>query len=253
MIRIIALTNAGAALGARLQKQISGSQLNYKPQPFGQKVQQAFQAGDRLIFICATGIVVRTLAPVLSDKYNDPPVLVLDENGRYIIPLLSGHEGGANQWALEIAGMLGAQTVISTANTYVNPVYTVGMGCARGCPGEDLQQLLMQCLQQADLTKTQIHSINSIEIKADEDGLLELANLWQIPYRTYSVEDLRLVQDKLRNKSDYVYQTVGVYAVAESAALYAAQILGGNAAELVIAKQKSARATCAIARTYIED
>ena len=83
-----------------------------------------FVHGEPLIFICATGIVVRTLAPVIRDKYQDPPVLVLDEQGQYVIPLLSGHEGGANHWAAEVAQLLSARPVITTAKPYLQPVYT---------------------------------------------------------------------------------------------------------------------------------
>jgi len=69
-----------------------------------------------LIFIMATGIVVRTIAPLLKDKRTDPAVVVLDEKGNFAISLVSGHLGGANKLAGEIAGFLGAQAVITTAS-----------------------------------------------------------------------------------------------------------------------------------------
>lgn len=68
------------------------------------------------IFIMATGIVIRKVAPLLKDKRTDPAVVVLDENGRFVISLVSGHIGGANALASEIADHLGAQAVITTAS-----------------------------------------------------------------------------------------------------------------------------------------
>ncbi|MHB9781606.1 cobalt-precorrin 5A hydrolase [Streptococcus sp. 10F2] len=74
-----------------------------------------FQEVDYLICIMATGIVIRSLAEVIRDKAADPAVLVLDEKGRHVISLLSGHLGGANQLCLQVAQELGACPVITTA------------------------------------------------------------------------------------------------------------------------------------------
>jgi len=250
VIRIIALTEAGRQLGSCLQGLLTDAVLSYKPQPFAEQVQGYFKAGDRLIFICATGIVMRTLAPVLQDKYQDPPVLVMDELGQFVIPLLSGHEGGANHWALEISALVDAQPVITTANGYLNPIYTVGMGCERGCPVEELEVLLRDCLQQADLRLDQISAISSIDIKADEVGLIRLAEKLGKPFQTWTATTLSAMEPLLSTRSDYVYSVVGVYGVAESAALFSARHSTGQPPELVLNKQKTKKATCAIARSF---
>ncbi len=122
MKRIVALTEAGQRLGQRLCAALPESELWFKPEPFKAKLQQAFRDGDALIMICATGIVMRTLAAVIDNKNDDPPVIVLDEAGQYVIPLLSGHEGGANDLAAQIADHLGAQLVMTTANPYLRPI-----------------------------------------------------------------------------------------------------------------------------------
>ncbi len=250
MIKIVALTEAGHKLAIRLRNSIPGSEVVFKPKPFKESVQSFFENGDRLIMICATGIVMRTLAPVLNNKHSDPAVLVLDEQGEFVIPLLSGHEGGANHWGQTISKLLNAQLVMTTAKPYLKPVYTLGMGCERNCPESFLQGVMQQCLSAANLTLDDIHSINSIDIKADEVALMEMGQSLNIPFDTFSKELLAEMEDKLSTRSQYVFNTVGVYGVAESAALFAAQKLTGQDSELVVNKIKNTKATCAIARSF---
>lgn len=249
-IRIIALTDAGERLAQTLLMCLPEAEIWFKPKPFAATVQAAFVRGEALVMICATGIAVRTLAGVITDKTEDPPVLVLDEQGKFVIPLLSGHEGGANDWAGSVAETMGAQLVMTTANPYLKPVYAVGMGCERGCPLSELQALLAECLIKAELSHEQIHSINSIDVKADELSLIALSEALSKPYQTFPKQILAEVEHLLSTKSEYVFATVGVYGVAESAALFACQQQTGEAPELVLNKVKTSKATCAIARSY---
>lgn len=82
---------------------------------FAQSVREAFASYEALIFIGATGIAVRVLAPLLNDKFSDPAVVVIDERGQHAISLLSGHAGGANALTRYLAEILGADPVITTA------------------------------------------------------------------------------------------------------------------------------------------
>jgi cobalt-precorrin 5A hydrolase/precorrin-3B C17-methyltransferase len=79
-------------------------------------VRDQWRKGVNLVFIMAAGIVVRTIAPLLKDKLSDPAVVVLDENGNHVVSLLSGHAGGANCLAAEIANAVGAVPVITTGS-----------------------------------------------------------------------------------------------------------------------------------------
>lgn len=89
-------------------------------------VQRLFTTYHALLFICATGITVRMIAPLVSDKLADPAVLVMDERAQHVISLLSGHVGGANQLTIQLASLLGASPVITTA-TDVNQLASLDL------------------------------------------------------------------------------------------------------------------------------
>ncbi len=85
-----------------------------------QVFEQAFKNYSSIIAIMATGIVVRAIAPFIKDKTKDPAVVVIDERGRFVISLLSGHLGGANELANYLAEKIGATPVITTATDVNN-------------------------------------------------------------------------------------------------------------------------------------
>jgi len=124
-IAIYALTPQGASLGQRIAYDLDGelylpSRLSdsHKGRPFDRlmdAVSGNFFSYHGHIFIAATGIVVRAIAPLLESKDRDPAVVVLDQDGRYVISLLSGHLGGANEMAQMVARAIGGQAVITTA------------------------------------------------------------------------------------------------------------------------------------------
>ena len=107
------LTPQGEQLALRLQKAFGGT---VEPKAaFDAAVRRDFAACDLLVFIMASGIAVRKIAPLVQSKAFDPAVLVLDQQGKYVISLLSGHLGGANAAARRFAAYLGGEAVITTA------------------------------------------------------------------------------------------------------------------------------------------
>ena len=73
-----------------------------------------FREYDLFIFIGAMGICIRSIAPFIKDKYTDPAILCVDSTGRFVISVLSGHIGGANDWARRVAAITGGEAVVTT-------------------------------------------------------------------------------------------------------------------------------------------
>ncbi len=275
---------------------------------------------DAFLFIGAAGIAVRWIAPWVKDKFTDSPVLVLDEKGQYVIPLLSGHIGGAVSLADEIAALTGADPVHTTATDvqgkfavdvfagqngllitdrqtakeisaavlegekiacYIKyPEYhlsgtipeslsvcrniseteaysyriiiadgagqtkgdpdpfrgqtggmreertlllkpkniTAGIGCRKGVSLELLEEGLCQILEQNGLEIGQVEKIASIDLKRDEQALLDLSEKYGIPFLTYCAEELAGIQS-VTSTSEFVKTITGVDNVCERAAL----------------------------------
>lgn len=114
---IIALTVGGNELAEKICAIQNNCYIDSRKVPVSEKMTSLWHSDiDAIICVMATGIVVRTLAPLCTDKRKDPCVLVLDEKGKFIISLLSGHVGGGNALARELADKLDAQAVITTAS-----------------------------------------------------------------------------------------------------------------------------------------
>ena len=278
------------------------------------------------VFIMATGIVVRTIAAHLQHKTGDPAVVVCDEAGRYAISLVSGHLGGANALAGEVAAITGGRAVITTA-TDVNriaavdliavenelaienpdaiktvnmalltgerlavhdPFYkvtphlpadqmrpcgagdfqppepgvfvdhirldlpphvlvlrpgslVVGMGCNRGTGANEMRTLLESSLAAHNLARSSLRCLATVDLKADEPGLLALAQSLGVPLQTFTRDQLNQV-DQVPTPSVMVEKHIGVRSVCEAAAL-----LATRQGRLIVPKQKTANVTVAIA------
>ena len=112
----LAFTNTGEALAKRIAEAIGGT-VSRCNQPEGHRewTRRNFEKSEGLVFVGAAGIAVRSIAPFLKSKAEDPAVVAVDECGKFAISLVSGHLGGANELAERIAEAIGAIPVITTA------------------------------------------------------------------------------------------------------------------------------------------
>jgi len=289
-------------------------------------LQQTFSTGHVIIGVCASGILIRALAPLLSGKWQDAAVIAVDESGDTFIPLLGGHHGG-NRLARDLADRLGGFAAITTpgdamlglaldeppagwklgtpdtvkpataallagasarleieagsaawltnsaiaqsddgsvvitataratdesdtsdsgpetAITYHPPVLALGVGCERGCPVDDLYDLVMETLAGQCLSPKAIACVSSIDLKADEAAVHELANRLGVPARFFDATTLEAEADRLVSPSDVVFAETGCHGVAEGAALATV----GATGKLIVPKHKTKKSTCAVA------
>ena len=123
-IHIISFTAAGFSLSERLKSLLIQENFteenitlsSVKNEKLSDWTKSNFKKGNFLIFIGAAGIAVRAVSPFVKDKTSDAAVIVLDEKGQFVIPILSGHIGGANSFSKKIACLLAATPVITTAS-----------------------------------------------------------------------------------------------------------------------------------------
>ena len=116
IVRLISFTDKGEALARKLADLLPGvADRCNAPEPLAPWTARWFAGADALVFVGAAGIAVRAIAPHVSSKATDPAVVVVDEGGRFAVPILSGHLGGANDLARRIGGLLGAEPVVTTA------------------------------------------------------------------------------------------------------------------------------------------
>ena len=294
----LAFTAKGLALAQKLAAAYPGSVARCGHEP-GQPgladwPARQFAHSDALIFVGAVGIAVRAVAPHCKSKASDPAVVVLDECGRFAVPVLSGHLGGANELARRLAAVCGAVPVITTA-TDANGVFAVdewarhqncavleperiklvsgallagktvqfasdwpiagsppaglaedaaapelaltlcpagdalhlvprigvlGVGCRRGTGADTLAEAFAAFCAQAGFAPQCIAAAASIDLKADEAGLLAFCRAHGWPITFYSAEQLRALSGPF-TPSPFVQSVTGVDNVCERAAVLA--------------------------------
>ena len=125
-VTIITVTDSGILLARKLQQEIpksiivttrdTDSEYVSKVENLAEFISSYFAQTDAFIFITAMGVCVRLIAPHLRDKMQDPAVICIDDQGKFVQAVLSGHQGGANALTKKVAQVLGGQPVISTSS-----------------------------------------------------------------------------------------------------------------------------------------
>jgi len=147
----ISLTHKGLELCKSISEKLGGghdiltiekrkTEYTINFETFNEVVEHAFLKSKTLVFVTATGIVVRSIKDYIIDKTVDPAVLVLDENGEYCISLLSGHLGGANEKARKIEQLIGAKPVITTASDVSGKMAVDTIAMKLECHIDDLKK-----------------------------------------------------------------------------------------------------------------
>ena len=166
---IIAVTEDGAGIGRSIVSTIKNARLFLPAAMKGEcrgrtiiyytsmqeAVREVFSSCQQIVCIMAAGIAVRMIAPCITSKWDDPAVVVMDDRGKNIISLLSGHWGGANQLARDLSAMLGGHCVITTASD------------TRGLPALDV---IVQQLGAGDFSKSTLKKVQAEMIAGSPVG-----------------------------------------------------------------------------------
>jgi cobalt-precorrin 5A hydrolase len=242
-VAIIAITEEGNKTAQELAVSLKGSQVYFLSEShvLRRTVEKMFDRYEGLIFIMALGIVIRVIAPSIKNKYIDPAVVVVDESRRFAISALSGHEGGANQLALQVASILGADPVITTASETKKSLI-IGVGCRKGTSQEEILEAIDQALKKGECSRDDIRCIATIDLKGNEPGLKEACLTLGISLRTVSSDLIKRFNGPYQ-RSAFVKEKIGVEGVSEPCAL-----LAGRRTKLIVPKFKQGRVCAAIAR-----
>lgn len=304
MIAVIAFSQKGMALGEKLTAYLQSAGEESRLSRGGKEgcslaewAAEAFSSADALVFVGAAGIAVRAIAPHVRAKTIDPAVVAIDELGRFVIPLLSGHIGGANALAARLASALGAQAVITTATDLngvfavdswavekglaighcenikavssallqgktawiesdfplqgalapglkagrgapqicvsyreqpglllIPPVLALGIGCRRGVSADVLEEQIARWLKEAGFRIEAVCEVHTIDLKAEEAGLLEFCKRRGWRLFCHSAEELKRAEGAF-TPSAFVKSVTGVENVCERAAALAGRLV----------------------------
>ena len=319
-IAYLSFTERGAELAERLRGALGGTASCTRHAPgltLSAWTADNFSVRRALIYVGAVGIAVRAVAPYLRNKAVDPAVVAVDERGRFAVPLASGHLGGANELARQIAVLTGGTAVITTA-TDINGVFAadewarrhdcavvhpeavktisakllaggtirfftafpiagsppdgveivpdgaagadvwldvrrrtplllapkalvLGAGCRRGIARETLERRFSALCEEYDLCPQAFAAAATIDLKADEAGLLAFCAAHSWKPRFFGADELRQVPGEF-SASAFVERQTGVDNVCERAAVLLSQ------GELLVKKYAGEGVTFAVAR-----
>lgn len=251
---VIAVSAPGGKLAATLAAALPDAEAHfYAPyaaadqhsfQKLGDTVKELWETCEGLLFLCASGIAVRAIAPWVSSKHTDPAVVVCADNGAFAVSLLSGHEGGANGLAMEAAACIGAVPVITTASESSPGILprnlVAGIGCRKGASAQAIRGLVEEVFAGRRISPLRISSICTIDMKQDEPGLVEFSEALGAPLLTFTAKELNALPGDF-SASEYVREVAGTDNVCERAAA-----AGGGRGSLIVRKTARDGVTLAV-------
>ena len=250
---------------------------------FTEELNEAFNKYDGHIFIMATGIVIRKIASLIKSKDVDPAVVVIDEGMNFVISLLSGHLGGANDLTQNLHEIFGLVPIITTSSDVTGKIavdtlsqklkcnlksleaakkvtslivdgknvelslpknicnenpegvvvisnkenlevvhlypenLVIGIGSRRGIEKEKIYEFLIETLEKHNLSLKSIKHFATVDLKADEKGIVETARELGKELKIVSREEILTVEDMFHG-SEFVKKEIGVKAVSEPCA-----------------------------------
>lgn len=250
---------------------------------FTEELNEAFNKYDGHIFIMATGIVIRKIASLIKSKDVDPAVVVIDEGMNFVISLLSGHLGGANDLTQNLHEIFGLVPIITTSSDVTGKIavdtlsqklkcnlksleaakkvtslivdgknvelslpknicnenpegvvvisnkenlevvhlypenLVIGIGSRRGIEKEKVYEFLIETLEKHNLSLKSIKHFATVDLKADEKGIVETARELGKELKIVSREEILTVEDMFQG-SEFVKKEIGVKAVSEPCA-----------------------------------
>lgn len=244
IIAVVAISKEGRRIAKTLSSGFSGGLKLYFPAQGRLKdlVAEIFDKDrfEGFIFIMASGIVVRIIAACLKDKHSDPAVVVVDEGRNFSISLISGHEGGANKLAVEVANILSCEPVITTASETKKKL-VIGVGCRRGIKKEEVIKAIGYAVRKVKSSIDNLRYIATIDLKRNEKGLKSACLELGVPLRIISSGLIKNFDGQYQ-RSPFVKEKIGVEGVSEPCALIAAK-----KSKLLLPKTKLGRVTIAVA------
>lgn len=170
-----------------------------------------------IVVFAPTGVVVRSIAGLLDHKTRDPGVVVVDALARWAIPLVGGHEGGANRLSERVANLLGSEPIVTTASEAVRDL-VVGIGCRKDAPARAILEAIDAALASRNLSPSRVRLLATAAPKRNEAGLREAAENLGIPLLIVHDTEIRSRRGIRRTAAS---RHVGLPAVSQPAALSA--------------------------------
>jgi cobalt-precorrin 5A hydrolase len=241
---IIAVSDLGGKLAETLSARLPNAET-YVFAPYAAPGQHPFEhlheiirglweAYEGLVFLCASGIAVRVIAPYVNSKHRDPAVVVCGDTGAFAVSLLSGHEGGANGLAQEVAACIGAVPVITTASESSPRIHprnlVTGIGCRKGVSAAAVRIAFERVFSEHRLSPLRVSRICTIDLKQAEPGLIDFAEILGVPIVSFTADELNALPGAF-TVSDYVKEVTGTDSVCERSA-----VAGGGKGRLIVKK-----------------